>query len=61
MADFDDLAAPARRALSGAGVKSLQDLVRLTEAEVAGLHGMGPRAMDRLRAKLAARGLGFKS
>lgn len=58
-ADFDGLAAPARRALAGAGYRSLADLTRATEAEVAALHGMGPNAMKRLRDRLAERALSF--
>ena len=59
MSDFDGLAAPARRALAGAGVRSLDDVARRREPEVAALHGMGPNAMRVLREKLAAKGLGF--
>jgi hypothetical protein len=58
-ADFDDLAAPARRALAGAGLKTLADLGLVTEAKVAALHGMGPNALTRLKAKMAAAGLAF--
>ena len=57
--DFAGLAAPAKRALAGAGIRSLADLARRTETEVAALHGMGPNALRLLREKLAARGLGF--
>ena len=56
---FGDLAAPARRALVGAGITSLEQLSRLTEAQVASLHGMGPNAMARLREMLAAEGRKF--
>ena len=53
------LAAPARRALAGAGYSRLEQLTDLTEAEVRQLHGMGPRAIEQLRLALAARGLTF--
>ena len=35
--------APAGRALDAIKVKNLEDLVRLSEADVAKLHGMGAR------------------
>jgi predicted RecB family nuclease len=54
-----DVAAPARRALAEAGIQTLQDLARQPETTVAGLHGMGPQAMARLRAALSEHGLAF--
>ena len=39
------LAAPARRALEGAGLTTLAKLARKSEADVLALHGMGPNAM----------------
>jgi hypothetical protein len=57
--EFDYLAAPGRRALAGAGVRTHADLARLSEAEVAGLHGMGPNALRRLREHMAARSIRF--
>jgi hypothetical protein len=53
------LAAPARRALAGAGYARLEQLTRVSEAEVRKLHGMGPKALEQLRRALAARGLSF--
>lgn len=55
------LAAPARRALAGAGIMSLKDLSDCPEAAIAGLHGMGPKAMRTLRAALDAQGLAFRT
>jgi hypothetical protein len=43
------LAAPARRALQGAGYTRLEDLTKVTESDVMRLHGMGPNAMQVLR------------
>ncbi|MES2472764.1 MAG: DNA-binding protein [Pseudomonadota bacterium] len=60
MSDFDDLAAPARRALAGAGIKSLAALARHSEAKIAALHGMGPNAIARLRTKLKTAGKTFR-
>ena len=55
----EGLAAPARRALAGAGIARLEQLAGLSEARVKGLHGIGPNALDRLRRLLAAKGLSF--
>ena len=52
---------PALRALQGAGVRSLADLARCTEADLAKLHGMGPKALGILRTALAASGRTFRS
>lgn len=57
--ELPEVGAPARRALEAAGVTTLGDLVELPESTVAALHGMGPAAMGRLRAALAAHGLHF--
>lgn len=46
------LAAPARRALVGAGLLSLDDLREATDAELAQLHGLGPRAIEAIRTAL---------
>jgi hypothetical protein len=54
-----ELAAPARRALAGAGISRLEQLTELSEAEINRLHGIGPNAIDQLRRALAARGLSF--
>jgi hypothetical protein len=35
------MAAPARRALQGAGYTRLEDLTKVTESDVMRLHGMG--------------------
>lgn len=58
--DLPRLAAPARRALTGAKIENLSQLSKMTEADVAALHGMGPNALATLRAALAASGLGFR-
>lgn len=46
------LAAPARRALAAAGYTQLEQLSKVSEAELMQLHGMGPRAMEQIRAAL---------
>lgn len=54
-----NLAAPARRALTGAGYTRLEQLAGASEDDIMRLHGMGPKAMEQLRRALAARGLAF--
>ena len=53
------LSAPARRALVGAGYSRLEQLSRLSEAELKQLHGVGPNAINLLRRALDAKGLSF--
>lgn len=52
---------PALRALAKAGVRSVADLARWTEDDLAKLHGMGPKALDALRAALEASGQTFRT
>jgi hypothetical protein len=58
--DLPKLAAPARRALLGAGYTRLEQLAEVSEAEVKELHGMGPNALRALRDALRERGLSFR-
>jgi hypothetical protein len=51
---------PALRALSSAGIRSMADLARWTEADLARLHGMGPKALGALRSTLEASGRSFR-
>ena len=53
------LAAPARRALDRAGIMRLEQLAKLSEAEIKQLHGIGPNALDQLRRAMRAKGLSF--
>jgi hypothetical protein len=53
------LAQPALRALAGAGYTRLEQLTRVTEADLLKLHGMGPKALGLIREALKARGLAF--
>ena len=59
MSAFAFLSAPARRALANAGIEDVADLARIREAELLALHGMGPNALGKLRAEMAARGVRF--
>jgi len=54
-----ELAAPARRALVGAGYLRLEQLTKVSEAEIKQLHGIGPNAIEKLRRALGAKGLSF--
>jgi hypothetical protein len=56
---IEELAAPARRALEGAGLTTLEKIAKRNESEILGLHGMGPNAMGKLRAALRKKGLQF--
>ena len=58
-AGFPKLAAPARRALSDAGYKRLDQLAQVSEHRLKKLHGMGPIAIAALREALQERGLSF--
>lgn len=53
------LAAPAQRALANAGITSLKQLTKYTEAEVMKLHGMGPNAMKQLQQALKDNDIAF--
>ena len=57
--DLPKLAAPAQRALSNAGIHSLAQLTKFSEADVKKLHGIGPNALEALRRALAEQGLAF--
>jgi hypothetical protein len=51
---------PALRALHAAGVRSVADLAGWAEADLAALHGVGPKALAVLRAALARSGRRFR-
>ncbi|MEP7339649.1 MAG: DNA-binding protein [Acidobacteriota bacterium] len=53
------LAKPAQRALASAGITRLSQLSKIAEAELTKLHGMGPKAIEQLRAALAVNGKSF--
>jgi hypothetical protein len=57
--DFPKLAAPAQRALAGAGYWQLKQLAKVRESEVKGLHGIGPNALKALKVAMKAQGLAF--
>jgi DNA-directed RNA polymerase alpha subunit len=57
--DLPKIAAPARRALHSAGIHTLEQLSKVTEAELLQFHGIGPNALGKLRQALAENGLSF--
>lgn len=56
----EKLSQPALRALASAGYSTLGQLTKVSEAEIASLHGMGPKGVRLLREALEARGLSFR-
>lgn len=54
------VAAPALRALSNAGYRTLDSVAGAREADLRAMHGMGPGALRILREALAARGEAFR-
>lgn len=58
--DLPRLAAPAQRALHGAGIHQLSDLRQFTEAEIADLHGIGKNALNALKQALSEHHWTFK-
>lgn len=55
------MSGPGLRALGAAGIRSMDDLARRTEADVAALHGMGPKGIRLLREALTASDRAFRS
>ncbi|MFI5958744.1 DNA-binding protein [Cryptosporangium sp. NPDC051539] len=53
------IGAPATRALNNAGYTELSQLAGVPRAELAKLHGMGPKALGLLAAALAEQGQSF--
>ena len=58
---FPKIGAPATRALEAAGYTRLEQLTKISEAELGQLHGMGPKALGILRETLKEKGLSFKA
>ena len=58
--DFPNIGAPATRALEFEGYTTLKQLTKLSEVELAQLHGVGPKAIRILRDALKERGWSFK-
>lgn len=58
--NLPNIGAPATRALTHEGYTTLKQLTKLSEAELAQLHGVGPKAVRILKETLKANGLSFK-
>ena len=56
----DGLSGPALRALHHAGIRSMEELTRRRERDVAELHGMGPKGIRMLKMGLASKGKRFR-
>lgn len=54
------VSAPAKRALEGAGIKTLKQLSIKTKSEILALHGIGPSAILILEKELKTNNLSFK-
>lgn len=54
-----NISKPAQRALASAGIRTLSQMTKVTEAELLHLHGMGPKALGIIREALAAKGKAF--
>ena len=54
-----NLGKPANRALEGAGYLRLEQVAKVSEKELMKLHGVGPKAIERLREALFEKGLSF--
>lgn len=55
------LSGPALRALANAGITSMAQLAKWSEADVAALHGMGPSGIRALALALATEGRAFRA
>jgi predicted RecB family nuclease len=55
------LAAPARRALENAGIKTIKQLAKYSETDILTLHGMGKSSIPKLKDALTEAGLQFKN
>jgi hypothetical protein len=53
------LSKPAQHALAGAGYYHLEQLAAVHASDIKQLHGIGPNAINQLRAALATKGLSF--
>ena len=58
--DLPNIGAPATRALTHEGYTTLKQLTKLSEAELAQLHGVGEKAIRLLHEALKAKGWSFK-
>ncbi len=55
------MSGPSLRALHNGGIRSLASLAKWRKADLAALHGIGPKALGVLTLALKAKGRGFKA
>ena len=60
IAELPKVGQPALRALHSIGLMSLNALTKVTEKEIAELHGIGPKALAILKEAMRKNGLSFK-
>ena len=58
---FSKLGNPAQRALANAGIKTPEELSKLTESQFLKLHGVGKSSVPVVKAIMAEKGLSFAS
>ena len=56
---LNKLAKPAQRALANAGIKTVEQLAELSEAEFMQLHGIGKNALQTIKAAMQEHKLSF--
>lgn len=59
--DVLKLGAPAERALANAGISTFEELSGWTRKDLAGLHGIGPKALSLLDPALSERALAYRA
>ncbi|MBO1901387.1 hypothetical protein J4H92_05425 [Leucobacter weissii] len=59
LGDLPSIGRPATSALAAEGISTLEELSGRTEAELAALHGVGPKAIRLLREALEEDGRSF--
>jgi DNA-directed RNA polymerase alpha subunit len=57
---LDRLASPAQRAIQNAGIKTLEQLSKYSEKEIADLHGIGKNAIVVIKSVLKENGLALR-
>jgi hypothetical protein len=59
--DLPKIAQPAVRALASVNVAKLEHLGSFTEKDIKDLHGMGPKALGKLKEAMSNDGIKFKA
>jgi hypothetical protein len=59
--DLPNIGKPALRALNAIGIRTLAQVARRSEAELAALHGVGPKAIGILKKALAQSGTALRA